>query len=245
MFKKDSEFSWYSECDKSFLQLKKVLTKTPILRGLNWGFPFHIHIDASDYAIRVVLGEKEGAIEHAIYFISKNLQGEKFNYTMSEKDSLAIIYMLNKFRHYITGYEIFVHTDHSTIKYLMNKPVISGRVAKWLFLMQEFDITIVDKPRKVNVVADFLLSTQNPWYDNIENYLTTGKTPNHFSSKERKLLADKSLNFSWIARFMFYTSPNQVMHKRVREDETYDILWACYDDPCGDHLLPKDQHSKS
>ena len=49
-----------------------------------------------------------------------------------------------------------MHTDHSAIKYLMNKPVTNARVTRWLLLLQEFDITIINKPRKENVVADFL-----------------------------------------------------------------------------------------
>ena len=59
--------------------------------------PFHIHIDASDYAIGVVLGQKVDSVEHAIYFISKNLEGAQFNYIVTEKELLALIYTLNKF----------------------------------------------------------------------------------------------------------------------------------------------------
>ena len=51
----------------------KVLTTTPILRGPDWKLPFHIHIDASDTALGAILGQKEGTVEHAIYYISKNL----------------------------------------------------------------------------------------------------------------------------------------------------------------------------
>ena len=67
---------------------------------------------------------------------------------MTEKEFLAVVYALNKFWHYIIGYPIYVHTNHATIKYLMNKPAITGRLARWLLLLQEFDITIVDKPGK-------------------------------------------------------------------------------------------------
>ena len=88
--------------------------------------PFHTHIDALDHAIGVVLGKKMDSMEHAIYYISKNLQGAKYNYTVIEKELLTVIYALNKFRHYVTGYQIFVHTDHFSIKYLMNKLAISG-----------------------------------------------------------------------------------------------------------------------
>ena len=104
-----------------------MLTTTwSILCGPNWSLPFHIHIDASDYTIETILGVKERVIKYVIYHINKNLQGVKFNYTIIEKELLVVIYALNKFRHYISGYEIFVHIDHSTIKYLMNKLDIFG-----------------------------------------------------------------------------------------------------------------------
>ena len=122
------------------------------MRGPIWGFPFHIHIYVFNYAIGRVLSQK-GVVEHAIYFITKNLYGAEFNYTVTKKKFLAIIYRLSKFKHYIIFYEIFVHTNHSTIKYLINTPTISRRLARWLLLVQEFDITIVDKPSKDNVVA--------------------------------------------------------------------------------------------
>lgn len=126
--------------------------------------------------------------------------------------------------------------------------------------MQEFDITIVDKPGKVNVVAEFLswlhvpddpttiddsfldenlflLVTQNPWYADIVNYLTIGKMLGYFSTQERKLLAEKSFNYSWIVRFMFYTGPDQVMHRCLRDYGIYDVLKACYDEPYGGHFV--------
>ena len=55
----------------------------------------------------------------------------------------------------------FLHTDHSAIKYLMNKPVTNARVTRWLLLLQEFDITIIDRPGKENIVADFLSQLTN------------------------------------------------------------------------------------
>ena len=85
----------------------------------------------------------------------------------------------------------------------------------------------------------FLLIAQNPWYVDILNYLTTSRTPPHFSAKERRLLLEKSFNFSCISRFMFYTGPDQVTWRCLREDETYDILRACHDEPCGGHFASK------
>lgn len=117
----------------------------------------------------------------------------------------------------------------------MNKISISRRLGHWLFLMQEFDLTIVDRTWKATIVADFLsclhvledltiiddrfldenmlfISTQNPWYVDIANYLTIGRTSTHFSTKEHKFLVEKSSKFSCITSCMFDTRPNQVMN---------------------------------
>ena len=60
----------------------------------------------------------------------------ELKYTITEKEFLAVVYSINKFRHYITAYEVFVHTDHSAIIFLMNKPITNGRVTQWLLLLQ-------------------------------------------------------------------------------------------------------------
>ena len=138
------------------VKLKEKLSTTPILRGPNWALPFHISSDASDTAIGVVLGQQDGQAPNAVYYISKNLAPDKLNYTVTEKEFLAIVYSINKFRHYITGYPTFVHTNHSTIKYLMSKLVTNAKITRWLLLLHEFDITIIDMPGRENVFIDFL-----------------------------------------------------------------------------------------
>ena len=144
---KDCEFKWDLDCQSAFETLKTRISEAPILRGPNWKLPFHISTDASDTALGAVLGQKD-LIPYAIYYTSKNLTPTELNYTVTEKEFLAVVHAINKFRHYITGYETFIHTDHSAIRYLMNKPVTNGRVTIWLLLLQEFNITVLDRPGK-------------------------------------------------------------------------------------------------
>ena len=75
---------------------------------------------------------------------------------MTEKELLTAVHSLNKFRHYITGYQNFVHIDHGAIKYLMNNLYMNARTIRWLLLLQQFDFTIMDKLGNENIVADFL-----------------------------------------------------------------------------------------
>ena len=138
---------------------------------------------------------------------------------MTEKEFLVVVHAINKFRHYITGYPTFVHTNHFAIRYLMNKSITPGRITRWLLLLQEFDITIVDKPGKDNVVVDFLsrlntncenlpvedkfpdehifeISNLTPWYADIANYLVAGKFPYHLSPRARRMIIQRSARYS-------------------------------------------------
>jgi hypothetical protein len=129
------EFQWSDKCDVAFAEIKRLVSIAPVLRGPNWKLPFHISSDASDITIGIVLGHEEDKKLYDIYFISKNLTPAELNYTVTEKEFLAVIHVINKFRHYITGYPVILYTDHSAIKYLANKPITNGWVTWWFFLL--------------------------------------------------------------------------------------------------------------
>lgn len=85
------------------------------MQGPNWKFPSHIYTNASDTTLGAVLDQKEDKHYHAIYYIIKHLKGAELKYTMIEKEFLSIIHAINKFKHYIIGHPVFVHTYHSSI----------------------------------------------------------------------------------------------------------------------------------
>ena len=77
-------------------------------------------------------------------------------YSTTEREALAVIYVCKKFRHYLLGYRIVFHTDHDSLKYLVNKSDLSGRIARWILLLQEFTYEVIVKSGKSNANADFL-----------------------------------------------------------------------------------------
>ena len=102
MFKlltKDVEFQWTESCQSDFEVLKAKLSVALILRGPDWSLPFHISTNAYDVAIGGVLGQKEGQASYVICFVSKNLTPAKLNYTVTEKEFLAVVHAINKFRY--------------------------------------------------------------------------------------------------------------------------------------------------
>ncbi|RVW72032.1 Retrovirus-related Pol polyprotein from transposon 17.6 [Vitis vinifera] len=98
-------------CQNSFDQLKKFLTTTPIVRAPNWQLPFELMCDASDFAIGAVLGQREDGKPYVIYYASKTLNEAQRNYTTTEKELLAVVFALDKFRAYLVGSFIIVFTD--------------------------------------------------------------------------------------------------------------------------------------
>eukprot|EP00253_Pinus_taeda_P029632 PITA_29632 len=258
---KYSEFKWDHDSQTAFETLITRISEAPILRGPNWKLPFHISKDASDTALGATFSQKN-LVLYAIYYTNKNLTPTGLNYTVTEKEFLAVIHAINKFKHYITGYETFIHTDHSTIIYLINKPITNGRVIRWLLLLQEFNITVLDRPGKQNIVADFLsmihntkedslvedkfpdeylfaVTTKTHWYVDIASYLVTRKLPPLLFSSERKKFIRESSKYSWISNELFKTGPDLVIRRCVREDEMPDILKACHDEPCSGHFADK------
>jgi hypothetical protein len=144
----------------------------------------------------------------------------------------------------------------------MNKPVTNARVTRWLLLLQEFNITIIDRPGRDNLVVDFLsrlihtgdnapvddnfldenmfsISTYTPWYADVANYLVTRKLPQNMSSREKQRIIQLSANYMWHDDCLYHTWPDLVIRRCVREDEMHDILKACHDGPCGGHFVDK------
>ena len=94
---KDADFVWTNDCDVAFVKNKELVCSALILRGPDWKLPFHIHADASQTAVVAVLGQQVDKVPYAVYYFSKNLAPAELNYTVTEKEFLAVIYAINKF----------------------------------------------------------------------------------------------------------------------------------------------------
>ena len=109
--------------------------------------------DITNLAVGAVLRQREGGKPYVVYYASKTLNEAQRNYTTTEKELLAVVYALDKFRAYFVGSNIVIFTDHSALKYLLTKQNAKARLIRWVLLLQEFNLQIKDKKWVENVVA--------------------------------------------------------------------------------------------
>ena len=104
LLKHDAKYEWNEECHKSLDILKERMVTVLILVFPDWKKIFHVHVDASSIALGIILAQpSEGGIDHPISFASRKLSSVERNYTTTERQGLAMVYALQKFRHYLWG----------------------------------------------------------------------------------------------------------------------------------------------
>ena len=128
-------FEFNAQCMRAFSVLKDKLVSIPIVVAPDWAFPFELMCDAGDYTIGAVLGQKRERIFQVIYYASRTLNDAQLNYATTKKELLAIVFSFDKFRPYLIGNKVVVHTDHSAIKYLMTKKDAKPRLIRWVVLL--------------------------------------------------------------------------------------------------------------
>ena len=183
------------------------LVKAHILQNPNWKLHSKIMCDALDFTVGVVLGQRIDKKPTTICYASKRLADAELNYTTTEKELLAVIFALKKFRPYILGSEIIVYTDHAALKYLLSKKEAKPRMIRWVLLLQEFDLEIKNKKGSESSVADHLsrlhttssgeisdifpdeqllaVVTKVPWFAHIVNYLVTKSLPEYWNTHQK------------------------------------------------------------
>jgi hypothetical protein len=134
------------------------MVTAPIMVFPNWRKEFHVHVDAYYIALGDVLSQMGiGDIDHPFSFASRKLSKIEINYTTTKREGLAMVYALQKFHHYLLGAHLKIFTDHSQLKYLVNIPVLGGRIWRWILLFKEYDFEIVVNRGRMNKGPDQLL----------------------------------------------------------------------------------------
>jgi len=152
LLKKYKRWCWTDKCQKEFDDLKRRMFTTPILKLPDFGRPFEVHTDASDFSIGGVLMQ-DG---HPVAYESRKLQDRERRYPVHEKEMTVIIHYLHVWRHYLIGKPFVVKTDNVATSYFASQLKLSTKQVCWQDFLAEFDMSIEYMPGRHNALADAL-----------------------------------------------------------------------------------------
>jgi len=143
--KKVEKWSWNHETGEALNELKKWFTTAPILAHFGTQRPVIIETDTSDFALEVVLSQKDGKNRlHPVAFHSRKFQPVEINYEIHDKELLAIVDAFKHWRRYCEGatHQVQVYSDHQNLEYFTTTKVLNRRQARWAQELDGIDFRI-------------------------------------------------------------------------------------------------------
>jgi hypothetical protein len=182
LLKKGSKWSWNQETEQAFQRLKNRFATSIQLAHPREDLPYEIHTDASKVGISAILSQKEEAGEVSVISTASRVLTEiERRYSVCEQELLAVVYAIKKFRIYVVGHFITVHSDNKALSFLRKCNLTSDRVTRWIMQLQEYNLQIKHISGAQNFFADIL--SRNP----------TGLTPElrKLKSSKQEVLVGK------------------------------------------------------
>ena len=153
----NTPWSWTPACASAFETLRSHLCSAPVLAYPDWSRPFLLQTDASDVALGAVLAQvNDDGVEQPVAYASRTLSAPERNYSATDRECLAVVWAVGLHRPYLHGSPFTIVTDHSALTWLQRLKDPTGRLARWLLTLQEYDFQIVHKPGRQHTNADYL-----------------------------------------------------------------------------------------
>ncbi|XP_062713751.1 uncharacterized protein LOC134290601 [Aedes albopictus] len=236
-----TKFRWNPIAEEAFLKLKAALVSAPVLAMPDYSKPFAIACDASDTAIGAVLTQEINGEEHPISYFSQKLSASERKYSVTERECLAVIRAIEKFRGYVEGIRFVVHCDHAALSYLKSMKNPTALMSRWLLRLNAFDFEIRYRKGFINVVPDALSRTVaeavftvdqvlDPWYR---------KLVDRVKSEGDKFPDFRIANDTLFKNCRCKDEVGAVYHKWkqvVPKEERFQLIRRFHDEPAAAHL---------
>ena len=149
-----ADFRWSNQAQQAFSQSKEALTSTPILHYPNFGSdagPFVLQSDASATGLGAIL-EQDG---HVIAYASWVLSNSEKQYSVIQRECLALVFATKQFQHYLLGHSFQLVMDHKPLQWLSAQKM-EGLLCRWALALQEYSFEIRHRPGVDHGNADAL-----------------------------------------------------------------------------------------
>jgi RNase H-like domain found in reverse transcriptase len=134
--KKDVPFKWDLNCQKALDNIKEYLLNPLVLAAPIPEKKLILYTTALEGSLGALLAqENEQGKENALYYLSRMMVGAEHGYTPIEKYCLALIFVAKKLRHYMISHRVILISKVDPLKYLMTRPILTGRLAKWAIML--------------------------------------------------------------------------------------------------------------
>jgi hypothetical protein len=144
-------YLWGAAQQNSFERIKTALTSTPVLKMPDTAKDFTVVCDASAYGMGAVLMQED----HPVAYWSRLLNPAQQNYTVTERELLAVVEALKHWRCYLGDKSFTVVTDHSPLTHFSTKKELHGRQARWAETLAMYSFGWEYKPGRTNVADPF------------------------------------------------------------------------------------------
>lgn len=173
----DVAAKWDAACEDSFRILVGVLKHGVVLSYPRAGVQLRVATDASKFGVSAVLYQEHEGTLHYISFVSKALNAGQLNYSATKRELLAIVFALQRLRHWLQGRHFVLRSDHSALTFWRTQPVLSPMLIDWLDVLTEFSFDIQHCPGILNVLPDRMSRLYperlwNPHYEGVDNVPT-------------------------------------------------------------------------
>jgi hypothetical protein len=152
--KEPLEFS--GEALSNFVRIKEILSTKPVLMLPNCSLPFVLRTDASNSGLGAVLLQYYDDTPHPVAYASRKLLDRERRYSTIERECLAVVWGVNKFKYYLTGTQFVLEVDHKPLVYLNKFKGDNSRLMRWALNLQPYCFHIVHIKGSDNVGADYL-----------------------------------------------------------------------------------------
>uniref|UniRef100_A0A2N9ER07 RNA-directed DNA polymerase n=1 Tax=Fagus sylvatica TaxID=28930 RepID=A0A2N9ER07_FAGSY len=158
LLKKGVPFRWSLECQQAFERVQDIMAKLPTVCAPIFGKPLRLYLASNDQAIGALIAQEDNeGVEQPVYYVSRALKDAETRYSGAERSCLALIYASQRLRHYFLAHKVQLMTKSHPIRSLLQRPVLTGRLAQWLLQLSQYEI-IAETPTaiKSQAIADLL-----------------------------------------------------------------------------------------